>query len=489
MKNIVLVGLGPHAQRVYYPFLESRSKTKKDINITLVVDLKDKQEQIASYLKTRKLQPARLLFLDTKTQINPKKINSEFAKLLKQLHVTHAIVATEPKAHKVYLETFIRAGIPVLVDKPITSPTGLMNSNPYIANRAIKQFVSDSNELANLSKKYPTSRVLVQCQRRNHEGYKLVLRQLNKIVSTYKIPITYINIHHSDGMWNMPDELFSRENHPYKYGYGKLQHSGYHFVDLLCQIASINDQLENKRPDQVSIFNQFLRPLDHFNIINSSDYKKLLGEGNFEYMGAPRIENAIKKFGELDSYSQIQYKRGGRVVTTAQMSLIQSGFSQRAWPKLPTDTYKDNGRVRHESVNIHIGPLLNIQVHSYQESQIKDKQAAKESIGGRDHFDIYIFKNSNLLGGKSFELIEFGKMQREAYRDNLTYLGHNEHARQLTIQELLDDAPSNSSLETHLSTVSMMAALFKNQVKQQRGLIPYCSFNINQLTGGIISDD
>ena len=37
----------------------------------------------------------------------------------------------------------------------------------------------------------------------------------------------------------MPHD-YDIENHPYKYGYGKLFHSGYHFIDLLAEFVKLN---------------------------------------------------------------------------------------------------------------------------------------------------------------------------------------------------------------------------------------------------------
>ncbi len=109
----------------------------------------------------------------------------------------------------------------------------------------------------------------------------------------------------------------------------------------------------------------------------------------------------------MDNYSQFQLLKDDKVITTAQMSLMQSGFLQRGWNKLPIDTYKGNGRIRHESVVIHIGPLLCIQIHSYQSSEVHDKNAYA-NVGSYGHFDIYIFRNTHLVGGKPFESINFG---------------------------------------------------------------------------------
>ena len=50
------------------------------------------------------------------------------------------------------------------------------------------------------------------CQRQYHRGYEYVKDLLNKTVKKYKIPITYIDITHCDGNWEMPHDLL-KENH------------------------------------------------------------------------------------------------------------------------------------------------------------------------------------------------------------------------------------------------------------------------------------
>ncbi len=485
--NVALVGLGPHARRIYYPFLASLHEEGK-LSIKLVVDLENKKDTIREYLHGQPAQPDKILLLNTKEQIHPLKTDPEFDRLLDELNITHVIISSEPKSHKAYLTTCIKKSLAVLVDKPITSPAGLMSSSIDQVRKASNQIVSDVTELINLSKQYPASRVLVQAQRRNHEGYSQVLKCLNDVVAEYGVPITYINIHHSDGMWNMPDEYFSRENHPYKYGYGKLMHSGYHFVDLLTRIEGINRQLTTKRPDSVSVFNQFLRPIDHISLVQPKDYETLFSEKGFAQYSQKKSLDVMSTFGELDNYSQIQFSKGDKVVTTAQMSLMQSGFSQRSWTELPKDTYKSNGRVRHESVNIHVGPLLNLQVHSYQESQEHEYTQDKQSVGGKDHFDIYIFRNSNLLGGKPFELIKFGDRHAANHRKSKGYLGHNEHARLRTLRELLGNSVSESELSSHLVSVSLTAAICYNQGLQQQGLVPYSKYTMSQLRKGLKID-
>ena len=104
------------------------------------------------------------------------------------------------------------------------------------------------------------------CQRQYHRGYEKIKDILTKVVNEYKVPITNIDIFHSDGAWEMPHDL-DKENHPYKYGYGKLFHSGYHFIDLLSDFIKINDSLGgNKKIVDGDVFSKVFTTNDEMNI-------------------------------------------------------------------------------------------------------------------------------------------------------------------------------------------------------------------------------
>lgn len=369
MEHIALIGLGPHAKRIYYPYIQDLVTKDKKFSFELLIDLESNREDIENFLNLQSIKPKNVLFLDAKSQISPNRIDRRARVALKKHKISKAIISTEPKAHKIYLKECVSLGIPVVVDKPITACKGIipkwrLKKAPQYSKANV--IYKDVIEIQKLIEKSPGSRVLVQCQRRNHKGYEIVRNIANEIVSTYNIPITYINIHHSDGMWNMPDEFLSRENHPYKYGYGKLMHSGYHFVDLLVSLIDINTQLKEKYPDKIEIFTQAVRPHEQNQTIAINDYANMFGNEAANNFKTTVSHKELSGCGEVDSFSQIRLSKNNRALTTVQLSLMQTGFSQRAWTELPKDTYKSNGRVRHESVNIHIGPLCNIQVHSYQ---------------------------------------------------------------------------------------------------------------------------
>lgn len=469
--KLALIGLGPHAKRIYYPYIESHA----EIELTLIVDLKSQQQNIKDYISSHTKIPKDYFFLDNVNQIIPKEIDSDLANKILELGIERAIVSTEPKAHRIYLEFFAKHKIPVLVDKPITAPTNLLSS----VKNADKLYY-ETKMLAELGE---SSKIYVQCQRRNHEGYNLVFKFLKNIVSKYQVPITNITVHHSGGKWHMPNEYFELENHPYKYGYGKLMHSGYHFVDLLISILKTNNLLRDstKHPDTIELFSQYFHPKDHINIINKANYTKFFGAENSNNIKEIISTENFNSLGEIDSYSQIQTKHGDNAITTAQISLMDSGISQRGWYNMPKDMYKNNGRIRHERIDVTIGNIANVQIHSYQSEQESTQDKAANDVGGLNHFDIYFFRNSNLIGGEPFYKVRYGDLDYDNHREDCLYLGQNEIARHRLIEDLLNNSNSTSEIGSYVSVSKLCSEIYKNHIKQRNGEIPFVKMNAKEI--------
>ena len=439
MRNLALIGLGPHAKRVYCRFI----KSQKDLNLYVVVELESKRRDVEDFFQEK--PPPHILYVPDKEQVSPKEIDSELKKRLDKLRIDYAIIATEPKAHGVYLDYFISRQIPCLTDKPVIALEGLT----YLKNIPDRQY----RQIEELEKKCYTqnTRILVQTQRREHPAYQFIFNEATKIIKEYGVPITYFHIYHSDGTWSMPEEYYVRENHPYKYGYGKLMHSGYHFVDLVAWIAEINQTSEIKTETR------FTLPDQHYGQISGKNlYQKLFNKKTALFKD--------KRLGEVDCFSSIALFKDKTFTTYGTVDLLQSGFSKRAWYDLPKDTYKGNGRLRHETLNLQLGPLCDIQLHTYQSNEIG--KANLFGVGGEEHLDVYIFRNSKLIGGKDFELINFGEKIRN---QNLgeAYIGQNELSRYIIFKQLVNGTPSNVTLKKQLLTNKLLSAFYKSGQKRK----------------------
>ena len=456
MKNYIFVGLGPHAKRIYYPFLE-KHRMRYDIRLNLLVELKNQEPKVAKFLEQRTLQPDKILYIsDNKANRMGVALDEaarrELDSLVQKEKIDGIIISTEPKAHKIYAEWALKNNVNVLMDKPITAPI-----NPSTDIKSAQQIYQDYLDLEKRLKG-SGAKFYVTCQRRNHKGYAFIKEYLKNFMFDFEIPVSYIDIYHADGAWSLP-HAFNKENHPYKYGYGKLMHSGYHFVDLFAWIAQVNFGLKRVCPDSAKIYTARFTPNDLFNQIDEKACMKIFNRQTIhDFYKTYRRQN-YDKFGELDAFILMQLMRGQNVVTTGSISLQQNSFSRRGWFDLPEDTYKGNGRIRHERVNIQVSHFLNIQVHSYQ-SYAPGDVTEHGDAGSEDHFDIFVFRNKKIVGGEAFLKISVGKELKERNKQDSYYLGHNEQARETTLLNFIEGKNDESELEYHKFTNQLLSNIY-----------------------------
>ena len=218
---------------------------------------------------------------------------------------------------------------------------------------------------------------------------------------------------------------------------------------LRCFLIKINNNLcKTKAITNFNLYSNSFTPKDELDVFNIEDYKRIFNNQeipDYYSKGNYNFEN----FGEKNFYSLFEFKNSkGNTITNVSMNLLHYGFSRRGWIKT-RDFYKSNGRIRHERINIQVGPLMNIQVHSYQSKEIKDREdiLTEENIGGLEHFDILIFRNSDLIGGKPFEKITLGDLYKTKEKENM--LGYNELSRNEFISNFLNDKCDKSDLKEH----------------------------------------
>lgn len=466
-KNILLIGLGPHAKRIYI-----RGLRKLGLFPILVVDLLTQKQFVEAYLLEHQI-PAFTYFIPTEEKdretLSPE-VNFTLDKLLKIHQITHAIISTEPKAHYAYLQYLIKKNIPILTDKPITCPPHVCNKKEQ-AILIQKQF----QHLSELIAKYKTP-VTVQCQRRYDKRYQYITSIVSDLMNKYELPVHDIQIHHSDGSFYTPEEILERENHPYKYGYGKLFHSGYHFIDLIPMMLCLPNLPLRKQPNSFQLQSTHYSPSDQLFSMDEHFYQKIFQQKCYCKEFAALENGAFSHCGELDFTASLQFFRDKNIVSTCSLNLLSSGFSRRAWAEKSADTYKNNGRVRHESIQLTMGPLLNIKVHSYQSCEVKDRNNPfydHNIVGGLDHYQIHIFRNTELIGGKPIEVIEGKDLFPEADMKDGSFIGHNEAARQECLVHFLKEKDNRSTLSTHQLTIDILTASYLSIVKKREGKLPF----------------
>ena len=449
MKNVALVGLGPHAKRIYINYLK-----KHKIKLELIIELHSQKRKTKEYLEKNGFKNTKIFTIDDTLKDNkhlPNNIYSNLKTICEVLNITHLIIATEPKAHFMYIEFGLKNDLKVLTDKPIVVTKNMTSL------KSIEKVRKQYYEILKLEKESKGT-CYVMCQRQYHKGYEEIKKVLEQTVKKYKIPITNIEIMHSDGSWEMPHDM-KKENHPYKYGYGKLYHSGYHFIDLLSDFIKINDTLSHeKKITNATVYSSVVTENDEIKCINIEDYKKI-----FKGQDIPKFyyENnypKFKKYGEKDYHGLLNfYNKNGFIITTASLTLLHNGISMRNWINTK-DFYKSNGRIRHERINITIGHILNIQVHSYQSKEIKDRTESEEKVGGLEHFDIYFFNNP-LIDQKPFKEIHLGNLYNEKYKKE--FQGYNELSREIFLNHFLNNKECKSNIKDQALSIEILHSCSK----------------------------
>ena len=449
MRNVAIVGIGPHAKRIYLDFFK-----KHKVNLPLVIELESQKENTKKYLEDNGFKDTRIFCVNDKYKDYehlPKKVFDNLTAVCNTFEITHIIIATEPKAHFMYLEFALKNNINVLTDKPISVTKNMTSLNSI---EKIRKQYYEILELAKNSK----ATCKVMCQRQYHKGYEEIKKVLTNVVNKYKMPITNIDIFYSDGAWEMPHDL-NKENHPYKYGYGELFHSGYHFIDLLSDFIKINDSLGgNKKIVKGEVYSKVFTPNDEMNILSIEDYKRIFANQNIPDYYYENSNPKFKKYGEKDYHGLLSfYNKDGFTITTANLNLLHNGISRRSWIETK-DFYKTNGRIRHERINIEIGHLLNIQVHSYQSKEISERTDNEEKVGGLEHFDIYFFNNP-LIDKVPFKEIHLGDL----YTDNekKDFLGYNELAREKFIYNFIKDKECKGDIKDQALAIEILYACAK----------------------------
>lgn len=476
MQNIILIGLGYHARRIYFPVLQELQR-KNIIDQILIVDLKSQKKIIENYLYEKKSKNVEVLFLNgpfnNKLDEN---LEKNLSSIVKRRKIKGVIIATEPLAHMVYAKWAIKNRLSVLMDKPISTHEWIIHNEKYG-----KQLVTDYNELVKMyqeAKKFNPQMVFaIMAQRRFHNAFKKMKEAIKEVYEYTSFPVTSIQSFHSDGQWRFPTEIINQTAHPYNQGYGKCSHSGYHFFDIVSWFMEGSD----KKPDEMEVISSFLTPNDFINQYTFGDYRKNFKDfDKYNKYSEKEFVKRAKNFGEIDSFNNFTFKKNGKVMTLASINLCHNGFSQRNWATADgRDLYKGNGRVRHESHYILQGPFQAISYLSYQSKEVNPNlQNNLFGVGGEYHADVYIFRNSTFNPKwKCVEKFQVKDLIEREMKDKSR--GHQEDARREAILEFVENLQTGSQkiakqsdLMQYERSIKMMSIVYRSMARRRKGLNP-----------------
>lgn len=468
--NIILIGCGPHAKRVYLPALEKIG----NIKLELVVDLKSQGSAVHQVLK--EFQQTELLLIEPFTDDIPTELAKTLSNFVRDKQISGVIIATEPLVHKAYAEWALQNGLNILMDKPITTRVNAI-SDLSNAEGILDDYLMLLENYKKLQFEKETV-FMINSHRRFHRGFQFVIDKIREVGEKTNCPITFIQAYHSDGQWRLPNEIVTQEYHPYCSGYGKASHSGYHIFDTIYQFYKASD-VHEKFADTMEIMSSLIQPNGFFTQLNENDYLNIFGEkyNLVNQLSDEQLKQICSDFGEIDLSSIITLKKDEEAIANFNVNLIHNGFAGRTWLKPGDDLYKGNGRIKHESYNIQQGPFQNIQIHAYQAYDKHDEtNGVEDYLGGKNHFEIYIFQNP---------LVATTSKQPQVYHlrdiiDDQDFGDESMMTMELVkfkvVQEFADYLTGrrtkesiNSQIEDHLIPVQIMSGIYSSNILKNRG--------------------
>jgi len=490
--RIILIGVGPHSKRVYLPEL-AKLKEKFQVEISLAIDIKTEAEKIIDHFVSHNYT-INTLFIDPFTEKMPDALRTDLNKFVHRNSIDAVIIATEPSCHHAYAEWALGLKLHILMDKPISTRKNAV-SDLDEANGILHDYLNLLRLYNDFQTEKPTI-FSINVQRRYHPGFQYVMESIKEVGLATNCPVTSIHSSHSDGQWRLPSEIVLQDYHPYNKGHGKMSHSGYHIFDIVSQLYNIPD-IADKMPESMEIISSLILPTGFIIQINEKDYPGYFKNAyeDVKLFDDMQLEGIFEDYGEIDATILIRMLKEKKNIANITINLLHNSFSRRSWVKPNHDLYKGNGRVKHEYHNIQQGPFQNIQVHSYQANDKHHHNSKNDfQTGGNNHFDIYIFRNIDIIGGEHpLKIITMKDLSELHNLDDSKLL--TEQAKTAVIEEFLNFINGSlskkdlkSNIDSHLNGVKMMAASYLSHIQQKMGKNPIVNVETD-VTSAIVHDN
>ena len=481
MIKILVIGCGPHATHFYLPTLLKMAGTDGDFSVAGVLDILPQREFIQEELRLRNL-PVKSWFV---SPFSGDTLSDEAQNLLDFLvdsgQVNAIIISTDPLNHVSYARWALRRQLPILLDKPVSTA-----GNAALDIRQAQKIEEDYEQLLGAYRSIPEEErppFILCAHRRYHPGILFVRELIAEVSAKTSCPVTSIRSMHSDGQWRLPHEILTQAHHSYNQGYGKISHSGFHFIDCVCEFWKNGLKCSGKTADEIRVFSSFVRPAGLLHQLGREAYCRMFpGYEETCPESDEELRTLYRKCGEIDAEVNMTMCRENEPFSLASLGLLHNSYSQRSWLRPDRDLYKGNGRIKHEEHIVNIGPFLNIQVHSYQS---KDKHQIcnvdDEQPGGNNHFEINLFRNTKMIGGKPFEHFKLKELDGARYfsTDSLFIT----QVKKKCIDEWLAANRSErfqedkmlSAFSDHRMAVRLMSAIYQSYCKQNSADNPVVS--------------
>jgi|GEM_PF-3367767 len=317
-----------------------------------VIDLELARHEVEERTSKVSFQPENIHYIEASREelmTNAEKWCAPVLDRLRQLHPQLMVyIATEVASHEWYLRYCVRHNIRSLVEKPVLAPL----KNGVFAPELIDPIMG---ELTNTAAGHEDLHSVMILSRYHAIYNGQFINSLRERVIRHQAPVTSIHLRAAGGVWNRHDEFLSRDDHPYKYGYGMLMHGAYHYVDVAAQLLELNALIF---PD--SEFEMTLSGFGAFPYDQNIRIPRPAAEQLNDYQpNWAETDGKTYPLGETDIVSSfwVRDKSSGKVLTTGTLSFEQTTPSIRTWRDIPPDLYNKNGRTSLVDVEAQLSSL------------------------------------------------------------------------------------------------------------------------------------
>lgn len=360
--------------------------------------------------------------------------------LVEQEGINGVIIVTEAMAHLPYLNWAVQKGIPCLVEKPLTSYNGITqdyNKAQQILTdyEYLKKVISDSGSF-----------VSIVSQRRWNKAFLFIKDKIEEVFDRYETPVSLLRGMKNKGDWMRPNHLLTKENHPYKYGYGVLSHTGYHPVDIMdFTVSKISKQLGVNR---IEVFAQMSYPRD-------------------VYLGTKRANIFSDDINSLNMYSLgecsvngvYSYFKDDTKILLANLQISNNGLCQKDFSQPEGHIWdRTTGTIRQEAYTWTQGPFQEIDFELYQ-----DKTGTHNSIyeyGGDNYGLITIKRNGKIKNVERISIEEF-----ETNRERVAEACLKEAILEFVERINGNNIAPRSDLEQHEIPIKIESGLYQSSIK------------------------
>lgn len=462
--------MGPHGEKAYFDFFKNNIEL---IQIVAIVELPEMKEKVETYVNASAGLNVNVIITEPFTSdYLPSNLIAKLDDLIRKEYIDGVIISSEASTHFAYAKWALDKGLSILVDKPIVTDKNVVNSFEKAKSLADKMLVL-YNKCQHLRRNGVNILFSVNTQRRFHPGYIKVRDLLSEITELTGCGVTNLTSCHADGQLRTPEEILSIDYHGFNSGYGKLSHSGYHFIDMLSFFMEDGIEGEGAYIDKLQIDTSFVMPSGYLRSLSNGGFSAIFGDESFKKSNDKDFsdyEKMTRNFGEIDASLYVKFFAGDNVVANAHINLLHNSFSNRSNIVSNQDLYYGNGRVKHEWHQIYQGPFQNIQIHSYKTGN-EDSTAVR--INNTTHFDVHVYRHPSLKVDTSIYQYTINDFIDEY---GSYYIGHEKvkvkSAKQTAFAEFI------SALEGNISISSMQSDITKHLLSNLIFSAAYMSHNL-----------